>query len=335
MQGSPTYNPIGRITIKIADRGYLVIRRGKGARMPIKIPKELPALKILEKENIFAITEDRAIAQDIRPLKIAIINLMPTRQRTEVQILRLLANSPLQTEVSLVRLLQHNYKSTSEDYLQKFYITSEEMKAQKFDGLIITGAPLEQFLFEEVDYWSEICAIMDWARDNVYSTLFLCWAAFAGLYYHYKISRYLVPEKIFGVFMNYKILFDDPLLRGLDDTFPIPQSRHITLKEDEIIKQDGLVILAKSLESGVTLVRSEDCREVFMTGHLEYDTDTLAAEYWRDKLKGLEIELPKNYFPNNNTSLPPQSYWRSSAYLFYNNWLNYYVYQKTPFGWVK
>lgn len=302
--------------------------------MGVLIPKELPAIKVLETENIFAMSEERATAQDIRPLKIAIINLMPTRQRTEVQILRLLSNTPLQTDVSFVRMMEHNYKSTSSDYLEKFYITTSDMCSQKFDGLIITGAPLEQFEFEEIDYWGELCRIMDWARENVYSTLYLCWAAFAGLYHHYKIPRYLVEQKIFGVFMNYRITPNDPLLRGLDDTFPIPQSRHITIKESEILKHEDLIVMAKSLETGVSLVKSLDSREVFMTGHLEYDTDTLAAEYWRDKLKGLNIDVPQNYYPNNNTSLPPNSYWRSSAHLFYSNWLNYYVYQNTPYSWV-
>lgn len=302
--------------------------------MPIKIPDGLPAAAALEKENIFVMANNRAITQDIRPLKIAILNLMPTRQRTEVQILRLLSNNPLQIEISFVRLLEHTYKSTSGDYLQKFYIPSDQMRAQKFDGLIITGAPLSQYDYEQVDYWGELCEIMDWAKNNVYSTLYLCWAAFAALYHRYGVPRDYRMSKTFGVFMNYKILFDDPLLRGLDDTFPIPQSRHVVLSDDEINKHKDLVVMAKSPVTGVSLLKSSDSREIYMTGHLEYDTDTLANEYWRDKGKGLNIDVPQNYYPNNNPSLPPQSFWRSTANLFYNNWLNYYVYQNTPYRWI-
>lgn len=302
--------------------------------MPIKIPHALPARSVLEKENIFVMTESRAKTQDIRPLKIAIVNLMPHKEETETQLLRVLSNTPLQIEVSLIRMERHTYKHTSEEYLEHFYTPSSKLFQRHFDGLIITGAPLEALPFEEVDYWEELCKIMDWARINVFSTIYLCWGAFAGLYHHYNISRCIVEKKYFGVFMNYKLAVDDPLLRGIDDLFPIPLSRYMAINEEEIKQNSALVILAKSIDAGVTLIKSCNNREIFMTGHLEYDTQTLANEYWRDKLKGLNTALPQNYFPNNNTSLPPLSYWRSSAFLFFNNWLNYYVYQETPYDFA-
>lgn len=302
--------------------------------MPIKIHSDLPACSILENENVFVITENRALTQDIRPLKVAIINLMPTRETTETQILRLLANSPLQVEISLVRMENHSYKNTGMDYLKKFYITSSELLKRRYDGLIVTGAPVEQLPFEEVDYWKELCEIMDWAKENVYSSLYLCWGAFAGLYHLHGVPKHPVDNKLFGVFMNYRTTSNEPLMRGFDDTFPIPQSRHTTIYEKDVLEHPELVILAKSPDAGVTLVKSSDNRNIFMTGHLEYDTDTLANEYWRDKQKGLLINLPRNYFPNNNTSLPPSSYWRSTAHLLFANWLNYYVYQETPFNFV-
>lgn len=302
--------------------------------MPIKIPSDLPACSILEKENIFAITEKRALSQDIRPLKIAIVNLMPTKETTETQLLRLLANTPLQIEISLIRMENHNYKNTGTDYLEKFYIPSSKIFEKKFDGMIITGAPVEQYPFEDVDYWKELCSIMDYAKKNVYSTLYVCWGAFAGLYHLYNIPKYPLDKKMFGVFMNKRTTNNDPLLRGFDDTFPIPQSRHTTIYKKDVKNHPELTILAKSEEAGVTLIKSKTNREIFMTGHLEYDTETLASEYWRDKEKGAEIDLPKNYFPNSNPSLMPNSYWRSTAHLFYSNWLNYYVYQATPFNFT-
>lgn len=303
--------------------------------MPIKIQSDLPACGILEQENVFVITEKRALTQDIRPLKLAIVNLMPTRETTETQLLRLLANTPLQIEISLVRMENHKYKNTGMEYLEKFYIPSSELFKRKFDGMIVTGAPVEQLPFEEVDYWKELCEIMDYARENVFSTLYVCWGAFAGLYHLHEIQKHATENKLFGIFMNSRTTINDPLLRGLDDTFPIPQSRHTTIYEDEVIVHPELTILAKSADAGVTVVKSNDNREIFMTGHLEYDTNTLADEYWRDKQKGLQISLPRNYFPNNNTSLPPSSYWRSTAHLLFNNWLNYYVYQATPFNFTK
>ena len=302
--------------------------------MPIKIQSDLPACKILEEENIFVMTENRALTQDIRPLKIAIVNLMPTKEVTETQLLRLLGNTPLQIEISLVRMENHKSKNTGKDYLDKFYIPSSELFTRKFDGMIITGAPVEQLEFECVDYWNELCKIMDYAKENVYSTLYVCWGSFAGLYHHYKVQKHPLERKMSGIFMNERCVEGDPLLRGFDDTFPIPQSRHATLKKEDVVKCKDLVLLAESAEAGVTIVKSKDNREIFMTGHLEYDTMTLAEEYYRDTEKGMKVPLPKNYFPTNNVNRMPTSYWRSTAHLFYTNWLNYYVYQATPFNFI-
>lgn len=300
--------------------------------MPIKIQSELPACSILENENIFVMTEKRASTQDIRPLKIAIVNLMPTKEVTETQLLRLLGNTPLQIEISLVRMENHQSKNTDDSYLDKFYIPSSEVFKHKFDGMIITGAPVEQLPFEEVDYWEELCQIMDYARKNVFSTLYVCWGSFAGLYHHYGIPKYPLERKLSGIFMNERSVEGEPLLRGFDDTFPIPQSRHTTLKKEDVLKVFDLTILAESAEAGVTIIKSKDNREIFMTGHLEYDTLTLAEEYYRDIGKGMKVPLPKNYFPTNNVNRMPSSYWRATAHLFYSNWLNYYVYQATPFA---
>ena len=300
--------------------------------MPIKIQSELPACSILEKENIFVMTEKRASTQDIRPLKIAIVNLMPTKEVTETQLLRLLGNTPLQIEISLVRMENHQSKTTDVSYLEKFCMPSSEVFTHKFDGMIITGAPVEQLPFEKVDYWKELCKIMDYARKNVFSTLYVCWGSFAGLYHHYGIPKYPLEKKLSGIFMNERSVEGEPLLRGFDDTFPIPQSRHTTLEKEDVLKCKDLTILAESAEAGVTIIKSNDNREIFMTGHLEYDTITLAEEYYRDLHKGLKVSLPKNYFPTNNVNRMPSSYWRATAHLFYSNWLNYYVYQATPFS---
>ena len=302
--------------------------------MPIKIQSDLPACKILEKENIFVMTEKRAASQDIRPLKIAIVNLMPTKEVTETQLLRLLGNTPLQIEISLVRMEQHSSKNTDEMYLDKFYIPSSELFNQKFDGMIITGAPVEQLEFEQVDYWKELCEIMDYAKENVYSTLYVCWGSFAGLYHLYGIKKYGLERKMSGIFMNERCVEGEPLMRGFDDTFPIPQSRHTTLHKEDVLACKDLVILAESAEAGVTIVKSKDNREIFMTGHLEYDTLTLAQEFYRDIDKGMKVPLPKNYFPMNIANRMPTSYWRATAHLFYSNWLNYYVYQATPFNFI-
>ena len=302
--------------------------------MPIKIQSDLPACKILEKENIFVMTEKRAASQDIRPLKIAIVNLMPTKEVTETQLLRLLGNTPLQIEISLVRMEQHSSKNTDETYLDKFYIPSSELFKQKYDGMIITGAPVEQLEFEQVDYWKELCEIMDYAKENVFSTLYVCWGSFAGLYHHYGIKKYGLERKMSGIFMNERCVEGEPLMRGFDDTFPIPQSRHTTLHKEDVLACKDLVILAESAEAGVTIVKSKDNREIFMTGHLEYDTLTLAQEFYRDIDKGMKVPLPKNYFPMNIANRMPTSYWRATAHLFYSNWLNYYVYQATPFNFI-
>lgn len=302
--------------------------------MPIKIHSDLPARNTLERENIFVMTEDRAMSQDIRPLKIAIVNLMPTKETTETQLLRLLGNTPLQVEISLVRMEYHDSKTTEKKYLDKFYIDSSEIFSKRFDGMIITGAPVEQIPFENVDYWNELCQVMDYAKENVFSTLYLCWGSFAGLYHLYGIPKYPLEKKMFGIFMNSRTTLADPLLRGFDDTFPIPQSRHTTISYSDIIARHELTILAQSEKAGVTLIKSKNGKEIFMTGHLEYDTTTLSDEYWRDKNKNLPIEIPENYFPNDNPAEQPVSTWRSHAHLFYSNWLNYYVYQDVPFNFV-
>ncbi|MCR5605775.1 MAG: homoserine O-succinyltransferase [Treponema sp.] len=302
--------------------------------MPIKIQSDLPARQILEKENIFVMTEKRASSQDIRPLKIAIVNLMPTKEATETQLLRLLSNTPLQIDISFVRMKEHISKNTPESHLERFYIDSYELYHHKYDGMIITGAPVEQLQFEQVDYWNELCNIMNYARSNVFCTLYICWGAQAGLYHWYGIQKQLLDKKMFGVFSNNRLVKTDPLLRGFDDTFYVPTSRHTTIKTEDVKKNKDLILLADSEKSGVTIAKSINNREIFMTGHLEYDTDTLANEYWRDKNKGLDIDLPENYFPDNNPNMPPVSFWRSTAHLFFSNWLNYYVYQETPFNYV-
>ena len=302
--------------------------------MPIKIKLDLPAVKVLESENIFVMTDERAVSQDIRPLKIAIVNLMPTKVTTETQLLRLLGNTPLQTEISLVQMEGHVSKNTGADHLEKFYISSKDVFKHKFDGMIITGAPVEQIDFEQVDYWNELCKIMDYAKTNVYSTLYICWGAQAGLYHHFGIPKYPLDKKMFGIFKNRRSAGPDPLLRGFDDRFPIPQSRHTTIKKEDILKHDELTILAESDEIGPAIIKTKDNRAIFMTGHLEYDTETLATEYFRDVNKGLKIEVPQNYFPSDDPNNEPVSNWRSTAHLFYSNWLNYYVYQETPSNFV-
>lgn len=299
--------------------------------MPIKIQSDLPARAILESENIFVMTETRATKQDIRPLKIAIVNLMPTKIATETQLLRLLGNTPLQVEISLVHMATHESKNTGAEHLERFYITPEEIYNKKFDGMIITGAPVEQLDFEEVDYWNELKSIMDYAEKNVFNTLYICWGAQAGLFYHYNVPKYDLQKKMFGIFQHKKNCPNDPLLRGFDDRFPSPQSRHTEVRKEDILKNKDLQILAESEQAGILLVKSRDNRKIFMTGHLEYDTETLGAEYFRDISQHKKIELPVNYFPSDNPENKPSSTWRSHAHLFYSNWLNYYVYQETPF----
>lgn len=302
--------------------------------MPIKIQSDLPARSILEKENIFIMTENRAASQDIRPLKIAIINLMPTKETTESQLLRLLGNTPLQIDISLVRMESHISTHVSNTHLEKFYIPSSEVFNHKYDGMIITGAPIEQMPFEDVDYWNELCDIMDYAKNNVYSTLYICWGAQAGLYHNYGIKKLPLDQKMFGIYKNHRTVELEPLTRGFDDEFPVPTSRHTTVSKAAIAKIKDLTILAENSNGEVTLCKSSDNRSIFMTGHLEYDTDTIANEYWRDKNKGLDINIPINYFPDDNILKTPTNTWRSTAHLFYSNWLNYYVYQETPFTYT-
>lgn len=299
--------------------------------MPIKIDSDLPARKILEKENIFVMTEKRAATQDIRPLKIAIVNLMPTKEATETQLLRLLGNTPLQVEISLVRMEGHVSTHTGQDHLERFYISSKDVLKQKWDGMIITGAPVEQLPFEKVDYWKELCKIMDYAKKNVYCTLYICWGAMAGLYHHYGINKQSCDKKISGIYYSKPRRPTEPLLRGFDDYFPVPTSRYTTILSSDVKANKDLVLLADSEVSGMTLAKSKDNRSIFMTGHLEYDIDTLAKEYERDIGKGIEIEKPANYFTDDDPSKKIHSKWRSTAHLFYSNWLNYYVYQATPF----
>ena len=299
--------------------------------MPIKIQNSLPATKILESENIFVMTEDRAMTQEIRPLKIIILNLMPTKIETETQLLRLLGNSPLQVDIELLQTVTHVSKNTSHTHLTTFYRTFDEIKSQKYDGMIITGAPVELLDYEEVDYWEELCEIMEWSKRNVYSTLHICWGAQAALYYHYGIPKYLLPEKLSGVFRHRILDVFHPLMRGFDDRFLIPHSRHTEVRREDIQKHEELIILATSRTAGVSIVASKSGRQFFITGHAEYDRNTLANEYFRDVNKGLHPHVPQNYFPGNDPAALPPLTWRSHANLLYTNWLNYYVYQQTPY----
>lgn len=299
--------------------------------MPIKIPNALPATQTLLGENIFVITETRAITQDIRPLKIAILNLMPTKITTETQLARLLGNTPLQVELDLLHTASHVAKNTAAEHMLSFYKTFEDVKDEYFDGLIITGAPVEQMPFEEVNYWDELCAIMEWSKTHVTSTFHICWGAQAGLYYHYGINKYPLEEKLFGIFMHEKERKSSILLRGFDDTFPVPHSRHTYVKREDIEAHPELKILASSKEAGVYAISNHGGSQIFITGHSEYDADTLKKEYLRDKNAGLPIKVPVNYFPDDDDTKEPLVTWRSHANLLYSNWLNYFVYQTTPF----
>ena len=299
--------------------------------MPIKIPDSLPARATLEGENIFVMTEYRAIHQDMRPLKLLILNLMPTKIVTETQLLRKLSNSPLQVQVELLQMASHTSQNTDADHLSSFYTTFDQIRERKFDGMIITGAPVENYDFIDVDYWPELCRIMEWTKTHVHSTLHVCWGAQAGLFYHYGIPKYSLSKKLFGVFPHTALKKQSPLFRGFDDVVYVPHSRHTENHETDIRKIPELEMLAVSEEAGVFAVKSEDNRRFFITGHPEYDPDTLAREYFRDVDKGLPIDIPKHYFPNDDPSQPPVVRWRSAAQLFYTNWLNYYVYQTTPY----
>lgn len=299
--------------------------------MPIKVSDNLPAKEILNGESVFVMGEDRAFHQDIRPLKILILNLMPNKQQTEVQILRLLSNSPLQVEVSLMYMESHVSKNTSTDYLHEFYKVFSDVKGEKFDGLIITGAPVEQMPFEEVNYWNELTEIMKWSTTNVTSTFHICWGAQAGLYYHYGVPKHLLDKKMFGVFPHTKVYKHYDLLRGFDDIFYVPHSRHTEVRVEDVEKVKDLDILSVSEESGLYIAATKDCSQVFVMGHSEYDTNTLKNEYFRDVQKGLDIEIPKHYFKDDNPANEPVALWKAHSSLLYTNWLNHIVYQETPF----
>jgi homoserine O-succinyltransferase len=299
--------------------------------MPIKIPGNLPAAKVLNNENIFVMSEDRACHQDIRPLSIAILNLMPTKIVTETQILRLLGNSPLQVDTVFLHPKNHNSRNTPGEHLTNFYTHFEDIKNQKLDGMIITGAPVEHLEFEEVDYWDELEEIMDWSVHNVFSTFYMCWGAQAGLYHHYGIPKYPLKEKMFGVFPHSVNRKNVRLLRGFDDVFYAPHSRHTEIRRSDIERVPDLQILSESEEAGVYIVASKDERKLFVTGHSEYDALTLKSEYDRDTAKGLEIKVPRNYYPDDDPNSQPTVRWRSHANLLFSNWLNYYVYQETPY----
>ncbi|MBR5559663.1 MAG: homoserine O-succinyltransferase [Oscillospiraceae bacterium] len=299
--------------------------------MPIRIPDSLPAARTLESENIFIMTEHRAATQDIRPLRIIILNLMPTKIETETQLLRVLGNSPIQVDIELMQTSTHVSKNTSQEHLLKFYKTFDQIKDEYYDGMIITGAPIEQMDFEEVDYWPELCEIMEWSCTHVYSTMHVCWGAQAGLYYHYGIGKRALPAKTFGIFKHHTCVENHRLLRGFDEVFWAPHSRHTDIDPALVEACPKLTILARSEEAGLFIMANRDGRCFFVTGHPEYDRDTLAKEYFRDVNKGLEIDVPCNYFPDDDPNKQPLYTWRGHGHLLYANWLNYFVYQETPY----
>lgn len=299
--------------------------------MPIKIPNDLPATEILHNENIFVITQTRALTQDIRPLKILLLNLMPTKITTETQFARLLGNTPLQVKLEFLQTATHKATHTDEQHMIDFYKTFDEVKNNKYDGMVITGAPVEQLEFEDVNYWNELCEIMEWSKTHVTSTFHICWGAQAGLYYHYGIKKVPLEKKLFGVFAHTVEYKNSILFRGFDDTFMVPHSRHTTVLRKDIENVPELKILASSEKAGVYVISTDKGRQIFVTGHSEYDGDTLKNEYLRDKNAGLDISVPENYFPGNDDTKPPIVSWRSHANLLYSNWLNYFVYQTTPY----
>ena len=299
--------------------------------MPIKIDDRLPAREKLEQENIFVMTGSRAASQDIRPLHIIILNLMPTKIETETQLLRLMSNTPLQVDVEFMHPASHKSKNTSQNHINKFYKTFDEVKNNKYDGMIITGAPVELLDFEEVDYWEELCQIFEWTKTNVYSTFHICWGAQAGLYYHHGIPKYILKEKMFGVFPHKPLDLYHPLLRGFDESFYVPHSRHTEIRFEDIALCKDLQILTYSEQSGIHLVSDLECRNFYATGHSEYDAETLAKEYFRDVEKGLPIKVPFNYFPDDDPTKKPIVTWRNVGTLMFTNWLNYFVYQRTPY----
>lgn len=300
--------------------------------MPIKIPADLPATAALEAENIFVMTEERASRQDIRPLEIAIVNLMPTKVDTETQLMRVLGNTPIQVNITLLRTATHDSSHTSRAHLARFYKTFEQISHSSFDGMVITGAPVEHLPFEAVDYWEELKAIMDFARTRVYSSLYLCWAAQAALYYFYDLPKRQLARKLSGIFCHEALHPHCRLFRGFDDEFLAPHSRHTEIRAEDVLARPDLRLLAQSHEAGVAMVESSDHRQIFMTGHLEYDRDTLDREYRRDLDRGLDPQIPKHYYPADNPENEPLMSWKAHAHLFFSNWLNYYVYQETPFS---
>jgi homoserine O-succinyltransferase len=302
--------------------------------MPIKISDSLPARTVLEGENIFVMTERRALSQDIRPLRLLILNLMPDKVTTETQLLRCLSNTPIQIEVSLLQTATYKPRNTAEDHLLSFYTTFNRIQDSRFDGMIVTGAPVEQMRFEDVDYWPELCEILDWAQEHVHSTLHICWGAQAALYRHYGVPKYELPQKVFGVFPHTVCRPHIPLFRGFDDVFPAPHSRHTEIREADFSGISALEVLSVSEEAGVFAAMAEGGRQIFITGHPEYDALTLDTEYKRDLGKGLDIDMPRHYYPGNDASNPPPHRWRSHASLLYTNWLNYYVYQETPYDFA-
>ena len=299
--------------------------------MPIKIPNGLPAAQTLKSENIFVMDETRAHTQDIRPLRIGLLNLMPTKIATETQLARLLSNTPLQVELELIAVENHVPKNTPAEHMIAFYKHFSDIKDQNFDGFIITGAPVELMPFEEVEYWRELCEIMEWTKTHVHSTFHICWGAQAALYYHYGINKIVLPEKMFGIFPHTVEISNNMLFRGFDDTFMVPHSRHTAIAREDIEKVSDIQIIASSPDAGVYAMSAQEGRQVFITGHSEYDARTLENEYLRDKNQGLPISVPKNYYPNDDDSLTPNVSWRSCANLLYSNWLNYFVYQTTPY----
>jgi homoserine O-succinyltransferase len=299
--------------------------------MPIKIPDQLPSKDILESENIFVMTSHRAIQQDIRPLRLLLLNLMPTKIITETQLLRKLANTPLQIEVEFLQTISYSSKNVNPEHLSSFYTSFDDVRNQHYDGMIITGAPVENLEFEDVDYWRELCDIMEWTSHYVHSTLHICWGAQAALYYHYGIKKYPIGPKLSGIFNHTVLKPQSPFFRGFDDEFHMPHSRYTEVLERDILAVPELELLSVSDEAGVFAVKSKDNRRIFITGHPEYDADTLALEYFRDIEKGLPVDVPKNYFPGDDPTATPFVYWRAHAQLMYSNWLNYYVYQSTPY----
>jgi homoserine O-succinyltransferase len=301
--------------------------------MPINVPNNLPAIEELKKENIFVMEQDRAIQQDIRPLKIALLNLMPVKKVAETDLIRNLSNTPMQVELDLLYMDVHESKNTPREHMEVFYKTFEQVRHRKYDGLIITGAPVELLEFEEVDYWEKLCEVMEWSKINVTSTLHICWGSQAGLYYHYGVKKYELPKKIFGVYDHLITDRRHHLVRGFDDVFPAPHSRYTENRIEDIRNHPELTLLAWSEQIGANIVLSNDNRQIFISGHLEYNPLTLKNEYDRDIAKGLEINVPENYFPENNPKNEPVIRWRAHASLLFTNWLNYYVYQVTPFDW--